>query len=80
MKEHLVYELNEVMRELGRSGQSINAIRNSLDHKIADGVNEMFGDFTRAEDLREKLIYYARLHDELYYMFDKLQKEVNRHE
>ena len=39
----------------------------------------MFGDFTRAEDLREKLIYYARLHDELYYMVDKLQKEVNRH-
>ena len=39
MKENLVYELNEVMRELGISGQSINAIRNSLDHKIADGVN-----------------------------------------
>lgn len=80
MKEHLVYELNEVMRELGTSGQSINAIRNSLDHKIADGVNEMFGDFTRAEDLREKLIYYARLHDELYYMFGQLQKEVEKHD
>lgn len=80
MKEHLVYELNEVMRELGTSGQSINAIRNSLDHKIADGVNEMFGDFTRAEDLREKLIYYAQLHDELYYMFGQLQKEVGKHE
>lgn len=80
MKEHLVYELNEVMRELGTSGQSINAIRNSLDHKIADGVNEMFGDFTRAEDLREKLIHFARLRDEIHYMFDKLQKEVNRHE
>ena len=80
MKENLVYELNEVMRELGASGQSINAIRNSLDHKIADGVNEMFEDYTRAEDLREKLIHFARLHDEIHYMFDKLQKEVNRHE
>lgn len=80
MKEHLVYELNEVMRELGTSGQSINAIRNSLDHKIADGVNEMFGDFTRAEDLREKLIHYSRLHDELYYMFGQLQKEVEKHD
>lgn len=79
MKENLVYELNEVMRELGVNGQSILAIRHSLDNKIADGVNEMFGDFTRAEDLREKLIYYARLHDELYYMFDKLQKEVDKH-
>ena len=80
MKEHLVYELNEVMRELGTSGQSINAIKNSLDHKIADGVNEMFGDFKRAEDLREKLIHYARLHDELYYMFGQLQKEVEKHD
>lgn len=80
MKEHLVYELNEVMRELGTSGQSINAIRNSLDHKIADGVNEMFGDFIRAEDLREKLIHYARLHDELYCMFGQLQKEVEKHD
>lgn len=79
MKENLVYELNEVMRELSVNGQTINTVRHSLDNKLADGVNEMFGDFTRAEDLREKLIYYARLHDELYYMFDKLQKEVNRH-
>jgi hypothetical protein len=80
MKEHLVYELNEVMRELGTSGQSINAIKNSLDHKIADGVNEMFGDFKRAEDLREKLIHHARLHDEIYYMFGQLQKEVEKHD
>lgn len=79
MKENLVCELNEVMRELSVNGQTINTVRHSLDNKLADGVNEMFGDFTRAEELREKLIYYARLHDELYYMFDKLQKEVNRH-
>lgn len=40
----------------------------------------MFGDFKRAEDLREKLIHYARLHDELYYMFGQLQKEVEKHD
>ena len=79
MKENLVYELNEVMRELSVNGQTINTIRHALDNKLADGINELFGDYVRAEDLREKLIYYARLHDELYYMVDKLQKEVNRH-
>ena len=76
MKENLVYELNEVMRELGANGQTILAIRHSLDNKI----KELFGDYTRAEDLREKLIHFARLRDEIHYMFDKLQKEVNRHE
>lgn len=80
MKEHLVYELNEVMRELGTSGQTILAIRHSLDNKMADDIKELFGDYTQAEDLREKLIHFARLHDEIHYMFDKLQKEVNRHE
>lgn len=80
MKENLVYELNEVMRELGANGQTILAIRHSLDNKMADDIKELFGDCTRAEDLREKLIHFARLHDEIHYMFDKLQKEVNRHE
>ena len=79
MKENLVYELNEVMRELSVNGQTINTVRHSLDNKLADGINELFGDYTKAEELREKLIYYARLHDELYYMFDKLQKEVNKY-
>lgn len=79
MKENLVYELNEVMRELGANGQTILAIRHSLDNNMADEIKELFGDYTRAEDLREKLIYYARLHDELYYMFDKLQQEVDKH-
>ena len=80
MKENLVYELNEVMRELGANGQTILAIRHSLDNKMADDIKKLFGDYTRAEDLREKLIHFARLHDEIHYMFDKLQKEVNRHE
>ena len=80
MKENLVYELNEVMRELGANGQTILAIRHSLDNKMEDDIPELCGEYTRAEELRENLIHFARLHDEIHYMFDKLQKEVNRHE
>lgn len=46
MKENLVYELNEVMRELGANGQIILAIRHSLDNKMADDIKELFGDYT----------------------------------
>ena len=79
MKENLVYELNEVMRELSVNGQTINTIRHALDNKLADGINELFGDYVRAEDLREKLIHFNRLHGEIYHMVEELQKEVNRH-
>ena len=79
MKENLVYELNEVMRELSMNGQTINTIRHALDNKLADGINELFGDYAKAEDLREKLIHFNRLHSEIYHMVEELQKEVNRH-
>lgn len=79
MKENLVYELNEVMRELSVNGQTINTIRHTLDNKLADGINELFGDYVRAEDLREKLTHFSRLHGEIYHMVEELQKEVNRH-
>lgn len=79
MKENLVYELNEVMRELSVNGQTINTVRHSLDNKLADGINELFGGYTKAEELREKLIHFSRLHNEIYHMVEELQKEVNRH-
>ena len=79
MKENLVYELNEVMRELSVNGQTINTIRHALDNKLADGINELFGDYTRADELREKLIHFNRLHSEIYHMVEELQKEINRH-
>lgn len=79
MKENLVYELNEVMRELSVNGQTINTVRHSLDNKLADGINELFGDYTKAEELREKLMYFSRLHTEIYHMIEELQKEVNKY-
>lgn len=78
MKENLVYELNELMRELSVNGQTINTVRHSLDNKLADGINELFGDYTKAEELREKLIHFSRLHSEIYHMVEELQKEVNK--
>lgn len=79
MKENLVYELNEVMRELSVNGQTINTVRHTLDNKLANGINELFGDYVRAEDLREKLIHFSRLHSEIYHMVEEIQKEVSRH-
>lgn len=79
MKENLVYELNEVMRELSVNGQTINKVRHSLDNKLADGINELFGDYTKAEELREKLMHFSRLHTEIYHMTEELQKEVSKH-
>lgn len=79
MKENLVYELNEVMRELSVNGQTINTVRHSLDNKLADGINELFGDYTKAEELREKLMHFSRLHTEIYHMIEELQKEINKY-
>ena len=79
MKGNLVYELNEVMRELSVNGQTINTVRHTLDNKLADGINELFGDYTKAEELREKLIHFIRLHSEIYHMVEEIQKKVSRH-
>ena len=79
MMENLVYELNEVMRELSVNGQTINTVRHALDNKLVDGINELFGDYTKAEELREKLIHFSRLHSEIYHMVEEIQKEVSRH-
>lgn len=79
MKENLVYELNEVLRELSSYGQSVNSVKHTLDNKMADAIKEVFGDYSKAEELREKVIQLAKLQGEVYYMFDKLSHDVSRH-